>query len=77
MLLLKEVSFSVINNLGTPSSELQINFSVLQIDKENSATEYVCMHIKEKIIIKITTDKINLTLTILRLLFIKPLEIHC
>ena len=26
------------NNLGTPSSELQINFGVLQIDTENSAT---------------------------------------
>ena len=28
----------MINNLGTPSSELQINFGVLQIDTENSAT---------------------------------------
>ena len=28
----------MINNLGTPSFELQINFGVLQIDKENSAT---------------------------------------
>ena len=28
----------MINNLGTPSSELQINFDVLQIDTENSAT---------------------------------------
>ena len=33
-----EVSFPVINNLGTPSSKLQINFGVLQIDAENSAT---------------------------------------
>ena len=32
------VSFSVINNLGTPSSELQINFGVLQTGTENSAT---------------------------------------
>ena len=38
MLLLYEVSFSVINNLGTPSFELQINFGVLQIVTENSAT---------------------------------------
>ena len=38
MLLLKEVSFCVINNLGTPSSELQINFGELQTDTENSAT---------------------------------------
>ena len=30
--------FSVINNLGMPSSELQTNFGVLQIDTENSAT---------------------------------------
>ena len=35
---LHDVSFSVINNLSTPSSELQINFGVLQIDTENSAT---------------------------------------
>ena len=29
----------MINNLGTtPSSELQVNFGVLQIDTENSAT---------------------------------------
>ena len=28
----------MINNLGTPPSELQINFGVLQIDTENSAT---------------------------------------
>ena len=28
----------MINNLGTPSSELQINFGELQIDTENSAT---------------------------------------
>ena len=28
----------MINNLGTPSSELQINFGVLQIKTENSAT---------------------------------------
>ena len=32
------VSFSVIYNLGTPSFELQINFDVMQIDTENSAT---------------------------------------
>ena len=31
-------SFSVINNLGTPSSEVQINFGVLLIYTENSAT---------------------------------------
>ena len=29
----------MINNLGTPSSEQQINFGVLQIDTENLATE--------------------------------------
>ena len=28
----------MINNLGTPSFELQINFGVLQIDTENSDT---------------------------------------
>ena len=28
----------MINNLGTPSSKVQINFGVLQIDTENSAT---------------------------------------
>ena len=39
MLLLYELlPFSVINNLGMPSSELQTNFGVLQIDTENSAT---------------------------------------
>ena len=38
MLLLQEVSLSMINNLGTPSFELQINIGVLQIDTENSAT---------------------------------------
>ena len=32
------ISFSVINNPGMPSSELQTNFGVLQIDTENSAT---------------------------------------
>ena len=32
------MSFSVINNLGTPSSELQENFDMLQTDTENSAT---------------------------------------
>ena len=36
--LLEKFSFSMINNLGTPSSELQINFGMLQIDTENSAT---------------------------------------
>ena len=35
----------MINNLGTPSSELQINFDVLQIDIEISATGV--MKIKE------------------------------
>ena len=30
--------FSVINNLRTPSSKLQINFGVLQIGTENSPT---------------------------------------
>ena len=38
MLLLKGHQFSVINNIGAPSFELQINFNVLQIDTENSAT---------------------------------------
>ena len=38
MLLSFEVSFPVINNLFTPSSELQINFDVMQIDTKNSAT---------------------------------------
>ena len=40
MLLLEEASFPVFNNLGTPSSELQINVGVLQIDVENSATGF-------------------------------------
>ena len=31
----------MINNPGTPSSELQINFDVLQIDTENYATEII------------------------------------
>ena len=31
----------MINNLGTPSSELQINFGVLQIDTENYAPGYI------------------------------------
>ena len=35
--------FFVINNLDTPSSKLQINFCVLQIDIENSATGHICM----------------------------------
>ena len=30
----------MINNQGIPSSELQINFGVLQIDSENSATGF-------------------------------------
>ena len=38
ILLLQMFSFSVINNLDTPSPELQINFGMLQIDTENSAT---------------------------------------
>ena len=29
----------MINNLGTPSSEMQIDFGVLKIDTENSAIE--------------------------------------
>ena len=37
MLLLQVVSFPVTNNLGTPYSERQINFGMLQIDTENSA----------------------------------------
>ena len=41
MLLLQKVSFSVMNNLGTPSTELQINFCVLHTDTENSAIEMV------------------------------------
>ena len=32
----------MINNLGTPSTELHINFGVLQINTENSAVGYVC-----------------------------------
>ena len=34
------VSFSVTNNLGSPSSQLQINFGVQQNDTENSATGF-------------------------------------
>ena len=33
----------MIDNLGTPSSELQINFGVLQIDTENFATGVFCL----------------------------------
>ena len=44
VLLLKEVSLSVINKLYTLSSELQINFSELQIDTENSAAEVAYDH---------------------------------
>ena len=36
--LLEKFLFSVINNLGTPSLEMQIIFRMLQIDTENSAT---------------------------------------
>ena len=46
MLFLLEASFSVINNLGIPSSELQINFGMLQIDTENSATGNMPIEIK-------------------------------
>ena len=38
MSLLEDILFSVINNLGTPSSELQTNFGLVLIDTENSAT---------------------------------------
>ena len=34
----------MIDSLGTLSSELQINFGVLQIDTENSATGVLSMH---------------------------------
>ena len=34
----QEVSFSVINNIDTPSFDVQINFDALKIDTENSAT---------------------------------------
>ena len=37
-MLLQKVSFSMINNLSAPSSELQINFDVPQTDTENHAT---------------------------------------
>ena len=37
-LLYELLPFSVINNLGIPSSKLQTNLGVLQIDTENSAT---------------------------------------
>ena len=42
MLLLEKFSFSVINNFGTQSSELQVNFGVLQIDIVNSAFGLTC-----------------------------------
>ena len=38
MFLLEKFSFSVINDLGTSSSEMRIIFEVLQIETENSAT---------------------------------------
>ena len=36
----------MINNLGTPSSEMQTNFGALQIDTENSVTGHseACYH---------------------------------
>ena len=37
----------MINNLGTPSTELQINFGVLQIGTENSATGDIFTIIRE------------------------------
>ena len=38
VLLYKLISFSVINYLGIPSSELQTKFGVLQVDTENFAS---------------------------------------
>ena len=43
----------MINNLGTPSSELQINFDVLQIDTENSATGLLS---RAKNVLTLSTD---------------------
>ena len=40
----------MINNVGTPSSKLQINFGVLQIDIENSATGSRCTVIGEPLL---------------------------
>ena len=50
MFLLEKFSFSVIIKLGASSAKLQINFGVLQIDTENSATGTLgmCKHIKER-----------------------------
>ena len=53
----------MINNLGTTSSELQINFGMLQIDPENSATgpnciselffqENIAIHLNREVIVK-------------------------
>ena len=44
----------MINNLGTPSSEQQINFGVLHIDTENSATG--CMAINGFFILNTTLE---------------------
>ena len=44
-------SFSVINNLGTPSFEMQINFGVLQIESENSATGLLTSHLGRFLVI--------------------------
>ena len=41
--------FSVINSLGTSLFELQINFAVLQIDTENSATGHKCRKMNGKV----------------------------
>ena len=44
----------MINNLGTLSSELQINFGVLLIDTEYSATEFMRKSQGENILIYIS-----------------------
>ena len=44
---IKSIIF-VINNIGTSLSELQVNFGMLQIDTENSATGFISIKCYEE-----------------------------
>ena len=57
ILLLQMFSFSVINNLGTPSPELHINFCMLQIDTENSTTKVLFTRTVKSTLYKFTAFK--------------------
>ena len=61
----------MISNLGTPSSELQINFSVLHIDTENSADGEIITQILNSITHSYTImPAISKNVKLLSLLFI-------